>query len=264
MFFGAQEYLYGVYHAVADGSARGAVLMCPAVGSEYMRTHRAFRQIADQLACDGYSVLRFDYSCTGNSAGDHEHASWQNWIEDTRVAGQKLRELSGIEKLSVLGLRLGATLACEAFHVQPLAQLYLWDPVIIGTDFLRDLDNQHERLREQLGCQSGQDSDTRSDVQTVDWIDRAGCVFSKKLLHDIAARDMTDYALRNKKRVSVLVSKGLGLHNRMLSRWGTGTSIQLHLTEREEAGIWSKELSEAALLSAELVDVVVADIGVEA
>lgn len=262
MFFGTRLHLYGVYHAPTDEVARGAVLMCPAVGREYMRTHRVFRLIATQLASSGYAVLRFDYSGTGDSAGDNEHARWQDWIEDVRVAGHELRKLSGFQSISVLGLRLGATLACEALHEQPLDHLYLWDPVVIGTDFLRDLDEQHERLNESLDCYAGRVGRALSDYQNSEWIERAGYVFNKKLLHDIAARDMTDYALRNKRRISVLVSKGLGVHNRMLSRWGTDTRTQIQLTEREEAGFWSEGHNEVALLSPDIVGAVVAEMGV--
>jgi hypothetical protein len=103
-----------------------------------------------------------------------------------------------------------------------------------------------------------------ADYHNAEWIERAGYVFSKKLLHDIAARDMTDYVLRNKRQISVLVSKGLGMHNRMLSRWGTDTRAHIQLSEHEEAGFWSEGPNEVALLSSDIVGTVVAEMGVHA
>src|ERR1700755_53515 len=48
-FFGADDGLFGMYHAPASPPRR-AVLMCPPLGQELIRTHRLYRQLAQALA----------------------------------------------------------------------------------------------------------------------------------------------------------------------------------------------------------------------
>ncbi len=46
------------------------VVIAPAVGAEYFRSHWAVRRLADQLSRAGFPVLRFDYQGIGDSTGD--------------------------------------------------------------------------------------------------------------------------------------------------------------------------------------------------
>ena len=50
MYFGRSEApLYGVYHAPVDFDSRQAAVFCYPFGQEYMRAHRAYRQLATRL-----------------------------------------------------------------------------------------------------------------------------------------------------------------------------------------------------------------------
>lgn len=140
LFFGASARpLFGVYHPPAGARRLGsAVVICPPVGHEYMRTHRALRTLALQLARAGHGVLRFDWSGTGDSAGEPEHARVRDWFEDFAAALDEARELVAAPSVHVVGLRLGATLALLAAGEQPIDTLVLWDPVMSGGEFLRD------------------------------------------------------------------------------------------------------------------------------
>jgi pimeloyl-ACP methyl ester carboxylesterase len=142
LFFGRSDrQLFGAYHPpTSRGGGEGAVLICPPFGREYMSTHRALRHLAVQLAKGGLHVLRFDYSCTGDSAGASDEASVNQWLEDVSTALEELKDTSGSRKVSVIGLRLGATLAAMALHEQSdIADMILWDPVVSGHQYVRDL-----------------------------------------------------------------------------------------------------------------------------
>ncbi len=138
-FFGPDEQrLFGVYHrpAVRLKVPAGAVLCYPIL-QEYLRSHRAFLRLATQLASRGWHVLRFDYSGCGDSYGDGPRDP-EAWVRDLAMAANELRERSSANRLALIGLRVGASLAASA-GIQPLSDLVLWDPVVDGPEYLKDL-----------------------------------------------------------------------------------------------------------------------------
>jgi alpha/beta superfamily hydrolase len=150
-YFGSQgRELFGCFHDPSrNGMRRCAVLICQPVGHEYINSHRALRQLAVRLAEAGFPVLRFDYSGCGDSYGEAEQSSIARWLEDISTAVAQLRALTGIFQVCVIGLRLGGTLAavtgtiCEDFQ-----SLILWEPVVNGRDYLKELHSlQEEMLR---------------------------------------------------------------------------------------------------------------------
>lgn len=146
-YFGDPERpLYGVYHP-PRGTDRGrAVLLCYPVGAEYMRSHRAFRQLTTFLTRAGAHVLRFDYLGTGDSAGSGLDASLDQWLEDVGLAIEELKESAGVDRVAVVGLRFGATLALAAAGDRPdVSQIVLWDPVVdVATHLARAIDSSPE------------------------------------------------------------------------------------------------------------------------
>ena len=109
-FFGSsEERLLGVHHPPRGRVPREVgVLLCYPLGQEYMRAHRAFRQLAMLLARRGFHVLRFDWFGTGDSAGAGEEGSIARWLEDARTAIDELKDTAGVTRVSLVGLRLGA------------------------------------------------------------------------------------------------------------------------------------------------------------
>jgi pimeloyl-ACP methyl ester carboxylesterase len=133
--------LLGVYHpADAQLDLRRGIVFCYPFGQEYMRAHRAMRLLADMLARKGYHVFRFDYRGTGDSAGQLEAFSPIDWLDDIEAAVQELRDIAGLQRIGLLGLRLGALLAKEvAARRADIEQLLLWDPVVSGAEYLSEL-----------------------------------------------------------------------------------------------------------------------------
>jgi uncharacterized protein len=138
--------LFGFFHPRPDGMvARRSVLLCNAFGRESIRAHRVYRVLAERLARAGCDVLRFDYSCSGDSAGEEIDADLCAWREDVRAAHAELQRRSGARNITWFGMRFGALIAQQA--AQGLAQgpdrLVLWDPVIDGRDYLDLLRVRH-------------------------------------------------------------------------------------------------------------------------
>lgn len=142
IYFGTSaEPLFGVYHpSRAKGPAQLGAVLCAPWGQEYMRTHRALRQLATQLTRAGVHVFRFDYFGTGDSIGASDAGTPLRWIEDIRSAADELKDNAGIEQLSFVGLRLGATLAAAAAEGRDdVKKLVLWDPVLSGAEYATEL-----------------------------------------------------------------------------------------------------------------------------
>lgn len=141
LFGEAQQPLLGVYHpAEAQCDLQRGIVFCYPFGQEYMRAHRAMRLLADMIARKGYHVFRFDYRGTGDSAGQLEAFSPIDWLDDIEAAVQELRDIAGLQRIGLLGLRLGALLAKEvAARRADIEQLLLWDPVASGAEYLTEL-----------------------------------------------------------------------------------------------------------------------------
>lgn len=145
-FFGRSERpLFGLFtrgrsDPGAVEAAERAVLLCYPVGSEYLRAHRAFRQLNTLLNRSGFHVLRFDYACTGDSAGDGVEASLDEWLDDVDWAVDELLDTAGVDTLDVVGLRWGAALAALGVRERDeIDRLVLWDPVVSGRAYLDEV-----------------------------------------------------------------------------------------------------------------------------
>ena len=146
-FFGeSKNQLYGVLHPKQGVVTRtSSVVLCNAFGQEYMRSHRAIRQLAIMLSKQGYDVLRFDYRGTGDSALDLHDVDAHDWIDDINIAINEVREISSVKKVHVIGLRLGGLLAASACESRDdIDSLVFWDSVISGSQYIEELTEQLE------------------------------------------------------------------------------------------------------------------------
>src|SRR5215469_6794225 len=148
VYFGAGgRPLFGFYHPPAEGPWRGVgVVLCPPIGTDRTRSDRAYRHLAERLAGAGFACLRFDLFGTGDSGGDEsEPGLLHGWVEDVGQAIRELRARSGAETISLVGLRLGATVAMlHAAESGPVDSLVLWSPYVCGAGFLSEVTKLHK------------------------------------------------------------------------------------------------------------------------
>lgn len=151
VFFGAGDHqLFGIYHAPTGAMIRDAgVVLCYPSPQEYSQMHWAFQKLAVMLADAGLHVLRFDYFGTGDSFGGESDGTLAQWTEDVALAAQELRDLSGVRRISLVGMRVGAALAMRASASGlRVRDLVLWDPVVRGVPYVSHLDDvEGYRLR---------------------------------------------------------------------------------------------------------------------
>jgi alpha-beta hydrolase superfamily lysophospholipase len=115
-------------------------VICGPVGYEYTRAHRTLRHLADRLAGRGIPAIRFDYHGIGDSPGsDLDPARLQTWQANIRTAIHRARELTGRQRVCLIGVRLGATLAALVTNDVHVDLLVLWTPCVQGRPYLREL-----------------------------------------------------------------------------------------------------------------------------
>jgi len=181
-FFGdSNAPLYGVHHPPRRcPESHGAVVLCPPLGHEYVRTHWMLRLLASQMARDGVHVLRFDYFGTGDSGGSSDDVpSLDTWVTNVRQAAEQLRDESGVDQVSLLGLRMGTILAARAASEdRSIDQLLLWDPVMEGSSYLKQLRTMHRQMLDLWVCpMTTEDSESAEEL--------LGFKFRRSLLEDI-------------------------------------------------------------------------------
>lgn len=237
LYFGPlTEPLFGIHTPPEGESApRGVVVICHPFGPEYERAHRALRQLASRLAETRYHAFRFDYFGCGDSAGDTEHGAVSRWVEDIRSATHEAEEETGFNSVTLVGLRLGASLAALAgASGLSIDRLILWDPIVSGTSYLEELARRHLTY---VSARPGW-----SVISQADMLDEVlGAPLPPPLREGMARIDLLALARSPARRILVLVTgedpaaEALTMRLRQL---GSATDLELmraHPLWQEEA-----------------------------
>jgi uncharacterized protein len=147
VFGDSKEPLFGIFHPSQSADQKDfGVVLCPPIAHEYVRSHRALRQLATTLASNGFPVLRFDYFGVGDSAGESGEGGSERWCADIRSAIGEMLALLNKKHFCLIGLRLGATLALRALPGQAGCKcLLLVDPIVSGSRQLDEIKEMHRR-----------------------------------------------------------------------------------------------------------------------
>jgi alpha-beta hydrolase superfamily lysophospholipase len=151
-FDSGDDKLFGWLHKPVGGhSASVGLVICKPFGYEVMCSHSSLRAFADSAAEMGVPALRFDYCGTGDSADiDPQEDQLQIWTKDVLAAIAELQRRTGVARVCLFGLRLGALLAVlAARQSKNVSSLVLIAPVISGRRYLREL--RMTQLAAQLG-----------------------------------------------------------------------------------------------------------------
>ena len=171
---------FGCRQAAARLVRNCAVVLCYPIGPEYIRSHRAYRQLAVRLSRAGFDVLRFDYLGCGDSYGDFEQAGTEQWQDCISLAITEMQSRQGVGKVCVVGLRFGATLAMIVGAQRgDLDGMVLWNPVVDGPSYIRELQSWHKEV-------TGETHNTQRDDGCSEIV---GYPFSATLMEQISRID---------------------------------------------------------------------------
>lgn len=208
-FFGTSERrIFGVYEPAAPHTmGKRAAVLCYPWGCEYLHAHRTMRQLASKLSAAGFHTLRFDYFGTGDSGGEMVDVDLAGWETDVETAMEEIRDISGSHRTTLVGLRLGATIAASvaAKNSRTVESLILWDPVVSGDEYLQ-----------QLGTGDGTSKHMRhsaeADHQTYEI---SGFPLTQKQVADLRSIDLGALIMSPPARTLMMLTERLPSHERL-------------------------------------------------
>lgn len=203
--------LFGIYHPARQARAQPqCAVLCHPIGNEYVGAYRTMRVLADQLADAGVSVLRFDYFGTGDSAGSGHEASVDQWLIDIQRAIEEVKETAGAERTSLVGVRLGATLAMLATNTRSdLDNIVLWEPIVQGAAHIEQHLSRHREWLRLGRCR--RENSTNNEA--------LGYPLTDALIREISALDLVDHSNTRSERILQLfhndkrMKKGQGIRD---------------------------------------------------
>lgn len=208
-YFGSSaRRLFGIYMpARGSRTSPSAVVVCYPWGQEYLRSHRSLKHLSTLLARAGVDVLRFDYYGTGDSAGDMGDGDLAGWESDIETAIDELKDTTSAPHVGLVGLRLGATLAARvAARRSDVDRVALWDPVVLGDEYLQDLD----RVAAEVAFHGGRSLDVAGAGGEREIL---GFTLSEALAKTIAELKLTDSLSTLPLRTLILASQPLTSHS---------------------------------------------------
>lgn len=117
-------------------SVKGCVIVCSSIHAEQVANYRREVLLGRALATRGLITARFHYRGSGNSERETEELTFESMVADARyVATFVQTEVKG-SPVGWVGTRLGAMVASASSDAGPIA---LWEPVIRGRDFFREV-----------------------------------------------------------------------------------------------------------------------------
>ena len=141
LYFGpADRPLFGWLHRASAASPLGLVV-CNPFGYEAICAHRSLRHFCEAAAAAGVPALRFDYDGSGDSAGDdRDPGRLAAWVKSVHHAADLMRKVGPVERIVLLGVRLGALVAVlAAAERDDVDGLVAIAPVVAGKGYLREL-----------------------------------------------------------------------------------------------------------------------------
>lgn len=165
------------------------VIVCPPLGYEYTHSHRSIKHLAEFLANQGLVVFRFDYYGTGDSPGwDFDENRIDTWLANIATLVENVKQEYPSHLITLVGIRLGATLASLATRNNHIDHLVLWEPIVKGSAYAREL---------MAIARLAQDT---QDI-TEQWIESAGFLMSTQTIESIKAINLTTTPIDVKKSI---------------------------------------------------------------
>lgn len=144
VFFKNENYnLFGVLHEpdankpIKLNQHKIGLVFCHPFAEEKLIAHRVMVNLARGLTEEGIFCLRFDEMGHGDSEGNFEDSTIETRLSDIRCAVDFLINQTGVEKICLLGVRFGATLAAlTCADNTKIDALILISPLVEGKSYI--------------------------------------------------------------------------------------------------------------------------------
>lgn len=108
------DNLYCSFYSPLEKTPDEIIILCKPIWGERIRTHRIYKNLGIMLAEKGFIVVTFDYYADGNSAGLTRELEFDKMVSNVIEVAQFMQTTYNVEKISLFGLRLGATVSLFA------------------------------------------------------------------------------------------------------------------------------------------------------
>ena len=213
IYFGSEDSesraIFGWFHPSNQTGSRGVgVVLCNPIGDDDIRAHRTFRHLAERLASVGFAVLRFDFHGTGDSSGNEsDPRRVQCWMQDIDSAISELRHRSGVKKVSLVGLRLGAALAMKAAAKRDdVDSAVLWNACTSGKEYSAGSIRQHQ-VHAMIAPESFEIENNQAEQNAVGGKEALGFFLSDETLSNLGEIDLLDLKSAPVEKILVLGEK---------------------------------------------------------
>jgi len=128
-----------IFHIITepDKTEKKIVIMSHGFRGNSIGPSRTFVDFENLLIKNGFSTLRFDQPCGGNSEGHYLDSSFNEWVETTTYFAKKYLDLG--YKVALLGQSMGATatmiVASKSELKDKIPCIILWVPGVNDVEF---------------------------------------------------------------------------------------------------------------------------------
>ena len=166
-----QRKLLAFLHCPKKKPKITGIVFCHPFAEEKNCSHAVIVSAARAFAALGFPILRFDFSGVGDSEGDFEDASIEDWLVDIEKAITVFKAQMALEEFALWGLRCGSSLALSitSNNLQPKFMM-LWQPVGFREYLL-------QFLRQTVGAQlTGSRMSEKTVQHVVSQLEQGKCV----------------------------------------------------------------------------------------
>jgi len=202
-FPGEHPLLFGWLHRAIDAGSDRGVVLCKPFGYESICGHRILTAFAKMTASAGLPTLRFDYRGSGDSAELDERVDQiEAWCEDILTAVDELRRRTGVQRVCLLGFRLGALLATlAARRCSAVDSLLLIAPVVSGRRYVGEMRTVVASSQLYLSPAIGASADAATDQGSMEV---AGHRLSARTISALSRVNLADEAVPQVSRLLIL------------------------------------------------------------
>jgi alpha-beta hydrolase superfamily lysophospholipase len=245
--------LFGFYHPPGEAPWRDtAVILCNPHGTDMTRADRSYRHLAERLSRAGFAALRFDFFGTGDSGGDELSPGLvSGWDDDLRAAIDEARLRSGAHAVALVGLRLGATIAClHAARRDDVGSLVLWSPNVTGAGFVAEVTKLH-KLYVRIEPHLASAPPPRHPGE-----EALGCFLSREMLAELARLDLRQISRSPAARTLVVDGGKVADRDALLDRLrsvGAAPEVRVHPGDK-----FLSTVSHRSVVPNEVIEAIVA------